>query len=380
DVFVATGVEEDDIGSIEEEAERKEETDSEEEDDVGISEEEADRKEGTDNEEERSKPVDQLYKLYYKKKILTKKEMKAIDDANVDLYVGLSEEDEKVLKKVLKSGGVEANTDSMMIEILMEQLRLSKAGSKHSDAYKLLNILRCIIESIEDWSEADSELTSYRHCAKILDCLFCGTELKILDGEPGCLAAKEQMIVNHSLFPFSEENALSTCAVRKVDAIVVANLKKERVELSTNEWKKSCVSSTTAMKQQSKNLRTNLSILNQLNRRYNIKTKNVVAMDFIGSVGYMYSLREKEGVYVANLIEELSLPRNNKEIKHVSKTINALFKFKNHLEKLAAEATEGFEVRSSASRLKGITRSRVHHLETPCETPRVMFSPKPKRR
>lgn len=124
------------------------------------------------------------------KRILTKKEMRAIDDANVDLYVGLLEEDEKVLKKVLKSGGVEANTDSMMIEILMEQLRLSKAGSKHSDAYKFLNILRCIIESIEDWSEADSELTSYRHCAKILDCpfffFFCGTELKILDGEPGC--------------------------------------------------------------------------------------------------------------------------------------------------------------------------------------------------
>lgn len=101
-------------------------------------------------------------------------------------------------------------------------------------------------------------------------------------GEPGCLAAKEQMIVNHSLFPFSEENALSTCAIRKIDAIVVTNLKKERVELSTNEWKKNCVSSTTVMKQQSKNLRTNLSILNQLNRKYSIKTKNVVAMDFIG--------------------------------------------------------------------------------------------------
>lgn len=42
----------------------------------------------------------------------------------------------------------------------------------------------------------------------------------------------------------------------------------------------------------------------------------------------MYSLEEKEGVYVANLIEELFLPRNKKEIKHVSKTINTLFKFK----------------------------------------------------
>ncbi|GAA5813948.1 hypothetical protein MFLAVUS_007438 [Mucor flavus] len=103
--------------------------------------------------------------------------MKTIDKSNLDLYVG----DENMLKKVLKSGGAEANTDLMMIEILTEQLELSKAGANNSD-------------TIVDWSEADSELTSYCHCAKILDCLFTGTNLKILDGAPGCLAAKEQMI------------------------------------------------------------------------------------------------------------------------------------------------------------------------------------------
>lgn len=100
-------------------------------------------------------------------------------------------------------------------------------------------------------------------------------------GEPGSLAAKEQMIVNHSLLPFTEINALSTCIIRKIDAIVT-DIKKERIELSNNEWKKSCASEDTVMKQKSKNLRTNLSILTQLNRRYNIKTKNVLAMDFIG--------------------------------------------------------------------------------------------------
>lgn len=38
-----------------------------EDDDIGSSEEEADRKEETDGEEEGSEPFDQLYKLYYKK-------------------------------------------------------------------------------------------------------------------------------------------------------------------------------------------------------------------------------------------------------------------------------------------------------------------------
>ncbi|KAG1046558.1 hypothetical protein G6F43_010961 [Rhizopus delemar] len=107
--------------------------------------------------------------------------MKAVDNVNVKLYVGLSDEDKKILKKVLKRGGAEDDTDSMIIEILKEQLKLREEGSKNSDAYKLLNILRCIIENVEDYSEADSELTSYRHCAKLLDCLFCGTELKILE-------------------------------------------------------------------------------------------------------------------------------------------------------------------------------------------------------
>ncbi|CAO3615520.1 unnamed protein product [Mucor hiemalis] len=199
-------------------------------------------------------------------------------------------------------------------------------------------------------------------------------------GEPGCLAAKEQMIVNHSLFPFSEENVFSTCAIRKIDAIVVTDLNMERVELSTNEWKKSNVSSATATKQQSKNLRTNLSILNQLNRKYSIKTKTVVAMDFIGNAGYMYSLEEKEGLYVANLIEELSLPTSKEAIKHVSETINTLFKFKNHLEKLVTEVAESPIVRLPASRLKGVTRLRVHHEEASCKVPRVMFSPKAKKR
>ncbi|KAG1160057.1 hypothetical protein G6F36_014030 [Rhizopus arrhizus] len=50
-------------------------------------------------------------------KILTKKEMKAVDNVNVKLYVGLSDEDKKILKKVLKSGGAEDDTDSMIIEI-----------------------------------------------------------------------------------------------------------------------------------------------------------------------------------------------------------------------------------------------------------------------
>lgn len=80
--------------------------------------------------------------------------------------------------------------------------------------------------------------------------------------EPGCIAMKEEIVVNHSLFSISEKNALSTCSIRKIDAIVIAEMQKEKIELSSNEWKRNYVSSSTVIKQQSKNLRPNLSILN----------------------------------------------------------------------------------------------------------------------
>ncbi|KAG1553059.1 hypothetical protein G6F46_002985 [Rhizopus delemar] len=193
-----------------------------------------------------------------------------------DSCAELSESKEQTdLRSYFTNGGAEGNTDNMMDEILIEQFRLSKLRLYHSDTYK--------IENIDNYSESDREMTAYRLCAKILDCLFSGTGLRLLDDEPGCIAMKEEIV---------------------------------------------------------------------LSRKYEIKTKNVLAMDFIGSSGYMHTLEKKEGVYVASLIEEITLPTNKSQIKHVLKTVNALFTFKNHMTKLAAEVGEDMEVRVPAPKLK----------------------------
>ncbi|CAO3703935.1 unnamed protein product [Rhizopus stolonifer] len=263
----------------------------------------------------------------------------------------------------------------MMDEILSQQLRLSKLRMKDSDTYKMLDILRYMIDSISQFTERDSELTAYRHFAKLLDCLFRGTDLMLLDGEPACIAAKEEIIANHSFYPSTEDNALSTCSIRKIDAIIATEVNKERVELSTNEWKKRNVRSAIAFKQQSKNLRSNLSILNQLERKFNIQTKNILAIDFLGYEGYLYSLEKKEGVAVATLVEELVLPTKKPEIMNVLQTINALFILKNHVLKLAEEVGN----QAPRSRLRGIIR-RKESITTLCQTPRVMFSPKLKKK
>ncbi|CAO3703931.1 unnamed protein product [Rhizopus stolonifer] len=110
--------------------------------------------------------------------------METLESSEPSIYIGLSEEDKMLLKRIIKSGGQEGNTDDMMDEILSQQLRLSKLRMKDSDTYKMLDILRYMIDSISQFTERDSELTAYRHFAKLLDCLFRGTDLMLLDGEP----------------------------------------------------------------------------------------------------------------------------------------------------------------------------------------------------
>ncbi|KAI8369021.1 hypothetical protein BD560DRAFT_330557 [Blakeslea trispora] len=208
--------------------------------------------------------------------------MTSLENSPSRVHTGLSDVDMKVLDKVLESGGEEIDLEAIEEEILREQLRLRGLKMKTSDQYKMLDILKYMIECIDHCNEDDSKLTCYRHFAKLLDCLFKYTNLMLLDGEPACIAVKEEMIAGHSLHPCLSFNVLSTTAIRKIDAIVAAQVEKEHVEFSANEWKKSNATITTAIKQRSKNLRSNLSILNQLERKFDIQTKSILAVDFVG--------------------------------------------------------------------------------------------------
>ncbi|EIE80303.1 hypothetical protein RO3G_05008 [Rhizopus delemar RA 99-880] len=78
------------------------------------------------------------------KKIFNKKEMETLESAEPSIYIGLSEEDKTLLKKIVKSGSKMSNTDNMIDEILSEQLRLSNLRIKFSDTYRMLDILRYI--------------------------------------------------------------------------------------------------------------------------------------------------------------------------------------------------------------------------------------------
>ena len=111
--------------------------------------------------------------------------------------------------------------------------------------------------------------------------LFINLEIANSSGEPACIAVTEEISAGQSLHPCLFGNVLPACAIRKNDAIIAIQQSKERVEFSINEWKKNNASTTTAIKQQSRRLRSNLSILYQSKRKLNIQIKDILAIDFV---------------------------------------------------------------------------------------------------
>ncbi|KAG1140150.1 hypothetical protein G6F37_008227 [Rhizopus arrhizus] len=96
---------------------------------------------------------------------------------------------------------------------------------------------------------------------------------------------------------------------------------------------------------------------------------------YLGYEGYLYSFEKKESITITTLVKELVPPTKKSEIEHVLQTINALFILKNHVLKLVEEVGD----QEPRSRLRGIVR-RKESMATHCQTPRVMVSPKLKKK
>lgn len=68
---------------------------------------------------------------------------------------------------------------------------------------------------------------------------------------------------------------------RKIDLILKYDNKN--VELCSNEWKRMKVRSDLKIRQQSKNLRVNAAIINNLQAEYGPSFNTIMAMDVIGN-------------------------------------------------------------------------------------------------
>ncbi|KAI7900020.1 uncharacterized protein BX663DRAFT_459346 [Cokeromyces recurvatus] len=173
-----------------------------------------------------------------------------------------------------------------------------------------------MIEDTQLWSEAGDkqEMAFYRRFASYLDTLLIKT---------GCSSSKIAIETNKQLFHAED---LSATYVRKIDLILRYNDRKS-IDLCSNEWKRSKVTSELKLKQQSKNLRVNASIMNSLHS-FGASPSSLLTMDMIGLHGYIYQLTKVDDYFIATPYSVLVIPRRFSDIAYIENTLLALFKFK----------------------------------------------------
>ncbi|KAI8137719.1 hypothetical protein BJV82DRAFT_583385 [Fennellomyces sp. T-0311] len=268
------------------------------------------------------------------------------------------------------------NVDTMFEQVLKLQAELVK--KRDSDRYKMVDVLRIVIEQFADWRSdfVTSENTVYRRFATILDSLFRGTKVISQDGECVSQCAKDTVLMLQSISNSVSSASQLSKSGSKVDLLTIAILSNNRVEFASREWKRDELSEAIKLKQQAKNLRTNAAILSSLIMKGS--SPYLMAMDWLGTVGYAYVLTFKEGVFVAQPVSPLMVPKQPSELKEFKQTLDFLFKWKNFLSD-SIQKVEKNNV-SSMNSLRGIMVMPNTYDEVPVHLPRLIITPRPSRK
>lgn len=96
-------------------------------------------------------------------------------------------------------------------------------------------------------------------------------------GETGCSSSRIATEVNKCLFNCED---VSPSYSRKIDLLLKYD-ENESIDLCSNEWKNTKVTSDLKLKQQSKNMKVNACIINNLQRKYG-DFQSVLALDVVG--------------------------------------------------------------------------------------------------
>ncbi|KAG2219204.1 hypothetical protein INT45_013070, partial [Circinella minor] len=227
----------------------------------------------------------------------------------------------EVFEKISKSEDI----NNALYYIQMEKAKLCKNNERRSDRYAIPSIVEKVIEDTKLWSKYgdEQELTFYRRFASIMDVLFKGSEIILSDGETACQSPRIAIEANKCIF--AGEDTSPTYS-RKIDLLLKYDEKKA-IDLCSNEWKKSKVTNDLKIKQQSKNMRVNASIINNLQGTYG-GSHSVLALDVIGLNGYMYKLTKADNYFIATSFRTIIIPRCFSGFNHFEDVLVSLFYFK----------------------------------------------------
>ncbi|KAI7863905.1 hypothetical protein BDF14DRAFT_1938751, partial [Spinellus fusiger] len=135
-----------------------------------------------------------------------------------------------------------------------------KEKNKKSENYKLLQVVEEVVHNFKSWKIEDDKHNNYAEMtyqckfANILDILLENEDVTMYDGEKVSKNTQWIQILNES-----ENNG------RKIDLIIKTKYGDVFFELCSIEFKVQGTNNNTSKKQQSKNIRTNISILNNIN-------------------------------------------------------------------------------------------------------------------
>ncbi|KAG1137175.1 hypothetical protein G6F37_011420 [Rhizopus arrhizus] len=269
------------------------------------------------------------------------------------------------------------DVDQMLSFIYEKKSQMAKQKKRLSEEFIMLSILERVVENFNLWdsSTKGSELTFYRRFAELLDLLFNGTDIKIADGETGSKSSKTTIEINKALFHTSNT---SPTYPRKIDLLLKLN-ESTTVELSSSEWKKSSVSEAIILKQQTKNLKTNACILSTLHSLYGSQFKDVLAMDWIGNVGYLYRIEKDDQVFIASQIDSLIIPENVETFGLFKNTLKNLFKLKYFMTDTSALLKQELCKIEIKTKLTNIARNIIY-INNNNESPYVFIPPAKKRK
>ncbi|KAI8637279.1 hypothetical protein BD408DRAFT_447745 [Parasitella parasitica] len=104
--------------------------------------------------------------------------------------------------------------------------------------------------------------------------------------------------------------------------------------------------------QQSKNIRINGAILNDLMAKTNADDIYLIYMDFWGADGYVAGLKLFENVHLVHQISSIHLPVNLIELKDFRATIKLLYQWRQHILHQSQRLATGYKYQQACSHSK----------------------------
>ncbi|CAO3588661.1 unnamed protein product [Absidia cylindrospora] len=200
------------------------------------------------------------------------------------------------------------------------KLELLDADEQDEQCLQVLDVVDTLVRSCVDGTQS-SGMTCYRKLTYILDIILKKTHLHLRDGEN--ISRTSNKIIK-------DFGAKYDMPERRIEMVMEVN----DIELSINEWKKKDTDVSVSRQHQSQTIRMNKALLTKW-MTYSVPEERMptlatLAMDWIGPVGYMFTVSPYQDVFVARLFSTLDLPSYVANLPDFIDTLDALYVWKHH--------------------------------------------------